>query len=117
MAEAALIATLLIDLQSLISHFNVDLRAGFLNYIFIGTETHRTHHGAVAKDGGNYGNTLAVWDLLFGTFHYQPGVFPERLGVEDPDDYPGSNDWLRVVALPWRMRGLSRQMSSTPSAD
>src|SRR5213076_3102123 len=42
--EAVLAATLLIDLQSLVSHFNFDVRAGFLNYVFIGTETHRYHH-------------------------------------------------------------------------
>jgi sterol desaturase/sphingolipid hydroxylase (fatty acid hydroxylase superfamily) len=100
--EAALAATLLIDLQSLVSHFNVDLRAGFLNYIFIGTETHRTHHGAVVKDGGNYGNTLAIWDLFFGTFRYKPGVSPERLGVETPEAYPNSNDWVKVMALPFQ---------------
>jgi sterol desaturase/sphingolipid hydroxylase (fatty acid hydroxylase superfamily) len=100
--EAALAATLLIDLQSLVSHFNVDLRAGFLNYIFIGTETHRTHHGAIVKDGGNYGNTLAIWDLLFGTFRYKPGVYPERLGVEDPEAYPNSNEWAKVMTLPFR---------------
>jgi sterol desaturase/sphingolipid hydroxylase (fatty acid hydroxylase superfamily) len=42
--EVVLIGTLLIDLQSLVSHFNMDLRMGFLNYIFIGSETHRLHH-------------------------------------------------------------------------
>ena len=100
--EAALAATLVIDLQSLVSHFNVDLRAGFLNYIVIGTETHRYHHSASRKDAGNYGNTLAIWDLLFGTFRYKPGVAPERLGVKEPDDYPASNELVRVLALPFQ---------------
>ena len=99
--EATLAASLLIDLQSLVSHFNVDLRAGFLNYIFIGTETHRYHHSANVKDAGNYGNTLAIWDQLFGTFVYRPGIAPERLGVANPDEYPESNELARVLALPF----------------
>jgi sterol desaturase/sphingolipid hydroxylase (fatty acid hydroxylase superfamily) len=100
--EAALVATLLIDLQSLVSHFNVDVRAGWLNYVFIGTETHRYHHSADTR--GNYGNTLALWDLIFSTFHYRPGLAPARLGVEDPAAYPDSNRWATVVALPFASR-------------
>jgi sterol desaturase/sphingolipid hydroxylase (fatty acid hydroxylase superfamily) len=100
--EGALVATLLIDLQSLVSHFNVDLRAGYFNYIFIGTETHRYHHAADPKVSGNYGNTLAIWDILFGTFVYRPGVAPERLGVYDQAAYPDSNDLIGVITLPFR---------------
>ena len=108
--EATLAASLLIDLQSLVSHFNVDLRAGFLNYIFIGTETHRYHHSANVKDAGNYGNTLAIWDQLFGTFLYRPGVAPERLGVANPDDYPESNELARVLALPFGQTPLTNAL-------
>jgi sterol desaturase/sphingolipid hydroxylase (fatty acid hydroxylase superfamily) len=99
--EATLAASVLIDLQSLVSHFNVDLRAGILNYVFIGTETHRYHHSANAKDAGNYGNTLAIWDQLFGTFVYRPGIAPERLGVANAGEYPESNELARVLALPF----------------
>jgi sterol desaturase/sphingolipid hydroxylase (fatty acid hydroxylase superfamily) len=99
--EATLASSLLIDLQSLVSHFNVDLRAGFLNYILIGTETHRYHHSADVSDAGNYGNTLTIWDHLFGTFRYRPGVAPERLGVANPDEFPESNELARVLALPF----------------
>ncbi len=97
---AALAATLMIDLQSLVSHFNVNVRAGFLNYIFIGTETHRLHHSA-SEVPGNFGNTLAIWDLVFGTFRYQPGINPKRLGVDHPESYPRSEKTLSVLALPF----------------
>jgi sterol desaturase/sphingolipid hydroxylase (fatty acid hydroxylase superfamily) len=108
--EATLAASLLIDLQSLVSHFNVDLRAGFLNYIFIGTETHRYHHSANVKDAGNYGNTLAIWDQLFGTFLYRPGIAPERLGVANPDEFPESNELARVLALPFGRTPLTNAL-------
>jgi sterol desaturase/sphingolipid hydroxylase (fatty acid hydroxylase superfamily) len=99
---AALAATLLIDLQSLVSHFNVNIRAGFLNYIFIGTETHRYHHSADMKEAGNYGNTLAIWDIVFGTFQYQPGRIPEKLGMSEPGNYPPSDKLWEVISFPFR---------------
>ena len=100
--EAVLAATLLIDLQSLVSHFNFDVRAGFLNYVFIGTETHRYHHSASFAKAGNYGNTLSFWDLVFGTFSYRPGIAPEKLGLEGI--YPRSNDVWSVISYPFRTR-------------
>ena len=100
--EAALAATLLIDLQSLVSHFNVKIRAGFLNYIFIGTETHRYHHSANIDEAKNYGNTLAIWDIIFGTFYYEPGTAPEKLGMENPSEYPKSENLFEVVTLPFK---------------
>ena len=108
--EATLASSLLIDLQSLVSHFNVDLRAGFLNYILIGTETHRYHHSADVSDAGNYGNTLTIWDHLFGTFRYRPGVAPERLGVANPDEFPESNELARVLALPFGQKPLTNAL-------
>lgn len=100
--EAALAATLLIDLQSLVSHFNVNTRAGFLNYIFIGTETHRYHHSANIDEAKNYGNTLAIWDIIFGTFYYKPGIIPEKLGMDNPNEYPKSENLLKVVTFPFK---------------
>ncbi len=98
---AVLAATLLIDLQSLVSHFNADVRAGLLNYVFIGAETHRYHHSADLKEAKNFGNTLAIWDLVFGTHYYQPGRKPAILGVANADEYPVSEKILAVLALPF----------------
>jgi sterol desaturase/sphingolipid hydroxylase (fatty acid hydroxylase superfamily) len=99
---ALLVATLLIDLQSLVSHFNVDIRAGFLNYVFIGTESHRFHHSAAIMEARNFGNTLAIWDLVFGTFFYRPGKAPAKLGLERMEGIPHSESVLSVLALPFR---------------
>ena len=98
---AALAAMLLIDLAGLVSHFNVDLRMGFLAYVFIGTETHRMHHSADTISSKNFGNTLALWDIVFGTFQYAPGQRPQRIGIADPETHPRSEDLLRVLAFPF----------------
>jgi sterol desaturase/sphingolipid hydroxylase (fatty acid hydroxylase superfamily) len=100
--EAALAATLIIDLQSMISHFNADIRAGYLNFIFIGAETHRYHHSANMEESKNYGNTLAIWDIVFGTFLYKPGNPPEKLGIEGQEDYPPSNNIFQVILYPFK---------------
>jgi hypothetical protein len=110
--EAVLLSTMLIDLQSLVSHFNADVRTGWLNYIFIGTETHRYHHSADPKEAGNFGNTLAIWDLVFATFCYRPGNAPEFLGVENPGAYPPSELIFDIIALPFRAAGDRRDWGS-----
>ncbi len=102
--EAALAATLLIDLQSLVSHFNVNIRAGFLNYIFIGTETHRYHHSANIDEAKNFGNTLAIWDIVFGTFYYKPNQIPQQLGIIENESYPDTNEILKVITLPFHSK-------------
>ena len=109
--EAALVASLLIDLQGLVSHFNFDLRQGPLGYVFIGTASHRQHHSAETGDTENFGTTLAIWDQLFGTFSYDPGHRPRELGVRQPEHYPPSERWLDVVLLPLRGPSATGQVS------
>ena len=89
-------------MHGLISHFNVDVRMGWLSYVFVGTETHRYHHSADPEEGKNYGNTLVLYDILFGTFVYRPGVPPEALGVRPGQGLPAYERLGAVLALPFR---------------
>jgi sterol desaturase/sphingolipid hydroxylase (fatty acid hydroxylase superfamily) len=89
-------------MHGLISHFNVDARMGWLNYIFVGPETHRYHHSADIREARNYGNTLTVYDLLFGTFVYRSGIPPAELGVDKRAGLPAYEHTLAVLALPFR---------------
>lgn len=79
---------------------NSDIRAGLLNYVLIGAETHRYHHSALHR--GNYSSTLALWDQVFGTFVYRPRSVPGRLGLDDPSQYPDPRDFHRTLA--WSLR-------------
>lgn len=98
--EALFIFNALLALHGLIGHFNVEIKAGPLNYLFVGTELHRDHHSADPQESKNYGVLTPFWDIVFGTFHYRPGRSPARLGVEHPDRYPDSIELHKVVALP-----------------
>lgn len=84
--------------QGLVSHFNVDSRAGVLDHVLMGTELHRWHHAAGVQ--GNYAAVLSIWDRLFGTLVRRPGEFPPRLGVDRPQEHPESTDLAAVLAEP-----------------
>lgn len=100
--EAAFLFNVLLGLQGLVSHFNVAITAGPLNYLLVGTELHRNHHSADIGEAGNFGVLTPIWDLVFGTFRYRPGQAPRALGVSDPSQYPSSNRLLEALALPFR---------------
>ena len=89
-------------LHGLISHFNVDIRMGWANYLFVGTELHRYHHSADVNEGKNYGATLSIYDQMFGTFVYRPGVAPAELGVSPETGLPPYERYFKVMALPFR---------------
>ena len=88
-------------MHGLISHFNVDIRMGLMNYIFVGTELHRYHHSAEATEAKNYGATLSIFDIAFGTFVYRPGQAPANLGVAPQSGLPRHEQYVKVLALPF----------------
>lgn len=100
--EALFVANLVVGLQGLVSHFNVDIRAGWANYFLMGTELHRYHHSADPAEAKNYAAVVTLWDQLFGTFYYRPGTLAKRLGVEDPEHYPRDRELIKVLALPFK---------------
>jgi sterol desaturase/sphingolipid hydroxylase (fatty acid hydroxylase superfamily) len=98
--EAAFIAIAVLGLQQTVSHVNSDLRTGWLNYVLIGTETHRYHHAA--EESGNFGSVVPVWDILFRTFVYEPRRIPDRMGLIDPGSYPDPQHFHAALAWPFR---------------
>lgn len=100
--EAIFVASLVTGLQGLVSHFNVDCRAGWLNYILIGAETHRYHHSASIDEAQNYASTITLWDMLFGTFVYKPDKLPSKLGVTNPAQYPGDRQLIKILMMPFK---------------
>jgi sterol desaturase/sphingolipid hydroxylase (fatty acid hydroxylase superfamily) len=71
-------------------HSNIRLRYGFLNYIVGSAETHRWHHSRLpVESNANYGNTVIIWDLAFGTWYLPREREITDLGLQDPT-YPKS---------------------------
>ena len=81
-------------------HCNIELRYGVLNYVVGSAETHRWHHSRLPREANaNYGNTVIVWDLLFGTWFLPRDREVGELGLSEAG-YPRS--FLRLLAAPFR---------------
>ena len=81
-------------------HCNIRLRYGVLNYIVGSAETHRWHHSRIPRESNaNYGNTIIIWDLLFGTWYLPCERESTELGLQDAA-YPKS--FLMLMRAPFR---------------
>ena len=109
--EVLFVANLVVGLQGFVSHFNVDIRAGWANYFLMGTELHRYHHSADPQEAKNFGAVVTLWDQLFGTYFYRPGVVARRLGIERPEAYPQAHELIKVLGLPFKRSGIERSIS------
>jgi sterol desaturase/sphingolipid hydroxylase (fatty acid hydroxylase superfamily) len=112
--ETLFLFNALMGLQGLVSHFNVDIKAGPLNYLLVGTELHRFHHSARLDEAKNFGVLTPFWDLVFGTFRYDAKRLPEALGVVDPEQYPPSRAIGSVLMLPFQ--SAAKRSSAPPTA-
>lgn len=72
-------------LHTLYLHSAVRLSLGPLRYLINTPDAHRWHHALdPAAQGSNYGNVLAIWDVVFGTFRMPCGARPSEFGVHEP---------------------------------
>jgi len=79
--EIIALASVVTGVHGILQHANVDLRYGPLNWVFATADLHRWHHSTVRGESDtNFGNTLAVWDVVFGTRHTPKGR-PEAVGL------------------------------------
>lgn len=57
------------SIHGLMQHSNIQIKAGWFNYVFSLTELHRWHHSQkIEESNKNYGNNLILWDMVFGTY-------------------------------------------------
>ncbi|MDO9521876.1 MAG: sterol desaturase family protein [Pseudohongiella sp.] len=88
------------QLVLMLQHANVDLRSGWANYLFSTNELHRWHHSTVMSEANNnYGNAFVLWDMVFGTFKYEPQANePQRIGLfSSSSGYPGTSSYLHQL--------------------
>ncbi len=61
-------------LYNIFTHANVNWRFGLLRHVLVSPVLHRWHHTPGIGCHRNFGEALAVWDVLFGTFYLPDGV-------------------------------------------
>lgn len=61
--------TIFVGANSYVQHANVRMTTGPMRYVFATPELHRIHHSKrIEEHNSNYGDSLSIWDRLFGTY-------------------------------------------------
>ena len=75
-----------------LNHANINLKLGFLKYIFNNAAMHIWHHAkevpVAHKYGVNFGISLSVWDYLFKTNYIPYSGKDIELGFEEDEKFP-----------------------------
>jgi sterol desaturase/sphingolipid hydroxylase (fatty acid hydroxylase superfamily) len=100
--ESVFAVGLFIIAQGYFIHANIDVRIGWLNYIFASPEQHRLHHSTDLSEAGHYGSYLSIWDRVFGSFTWHPGRAPVAVGLQDPASFPRTGAVVASLLHPWR---------------
>jgi sterol desaturase/sphingolipid hydroxylase (fatty acid hydroxylase superfamily) len=91
--EVIALHLVLYGLNGFLRHSNIDMKFGWLNYIFSTNELHRWHHSKlIHESNSNYGSDTMIWDVLFGTFFYPKNQKVGELGLYNaqyPEDLNG----------------------------
>jgi len=89
-----------------------------LSYIFISPAQHQIHHSrAVAHHNKNYGEILAIWDLMFGTLYVPQCEEKLEFGLADRDGKPIAqphNTLREAMVQPFRAsaRAIRKKLSA-----
>lgn len=97
--------------SGLLTHTNVVMKAGWLNYLFNTPQLHRWHHSKVVEEGNsNYGEVLMIYDLLFGTWLLPDRRPPAGIGISEemPDSFGAQ------LAYPFRTLNSMRRARAAP---
>jgi len=96
------------SVHGICQHANMNIRCGPLNWIFSMAELHRWHHSRLVRESNtNYGQTLIVWDILFGTrFLPADREPPDDIGMLGLDAFPMT--WWAQMLSPFRWSAIKR---------
>ncbi|MDG2304117.1 MAG: sterol desaturase family protein [Candidatus Binatia bacterium] len=100
--------TLVTGVHGIFQHANIQLRLGALNWFFSMAELHRWHHSkTVFEANHNYGQTVSIWDAVFGTrFLPEDRLPPRDIGIADLPDFPMT--WAAQLASPFRWEKIKQ---------
>jgi sterol desaturase/sphingolipid hydroxylase (fatty acid hydroxylase superfamily) len=107
--EVLALFTLITAVHGIFQHANLQLRLGPLNHFFSMAELHRWHHSKTLEEANhNYGQTIIVWDTLFGTrFLPVDREPPEEIGIPNLSAFPMT--WWAQIESPFRWNRIKRE--------
>ncbi len=99
--QVVVLYTIVLSVAAAIQHANIDLKFGFLSYLFNTNEVHRWHHSKdIAEGNANYGAVVMVWDVLFGTYFNRKNAQPKVIGMDFEETYP-RNNYFKQLLVPF----------------
>lgn len=112
--EAAIYSTLIVGVHNVLNHtaiswdkpiYRIPILRWILERLIQLPSTHRAHHAELNAAGEppfeNYGQTLFIWDWLFGTGKFPRGRDPQAYGVQnDPQDPWPVQLWWPILRSP-----------------
>lgn len=103
---------LISTVHGIFQHANIQLRLGPLNWFFSMAELHRWHHSkTVFEANHNYGQTVSVWDWVFGTRYLPKDRHPpEEIGIADLPSFPMT--WWAQILSPFRWSKIKQSSAS-----
>jgi sterol desaturase/sphingolipid hydroxylase (fatty acid hydroxylase superfamily) len=119
MPTAMLVLGLFASVMDKISHSELPISFGPLDYVFMSARMHQIHHSAEYRHRDkNFGGTMSLFDWIFGTA-YRPGRDEQfRFGMS-PDEIGANNPHrsLRALYLEPFTLAWADHRKRTPSAD
>ncbi|MES1990192.1 MAG: sterol desaturase family protein [Pseudomonadota bacterium] len=84
--DVLLLVSAITAIIGMLTHCNIEMRCGYLNYIFNTPELHRWHHSKVLTEGNrNYGENIVLFDQVFSTyFNAADRRPPADIGISHP---------------------------------
>ncbi len=104
------------SIHGICQHANMKIRCGNLNWIFSMAELHRWHHSRlIAESNANYGQTLILWDIVFGTrFLPRDRLPPEDIGIANLTAFPMT--WWAQMRSPVQWARIKRESLAAGAA-
>ncbi|HUI09720.1 MAG TPA: sterol desaturase family protein [Bacteroidota bacterium] len=98
--EVPMVKGMIDALWGMYNHSNIDIRTGWLLYVFNGPELHRWHHDLETPEGGvNLSTKLSLWDWIWGTAYYPKERKAGMYGLREGATFPYSSYFGQLVHI------------------
>ena len=95
----------------LLTHCNIDVRTGPLDWILSTPRLHRWHHSKLIAEGNtNYGENLVIWDQILGTYYNPPRPSSTDIGITGKV----ADSFLAQLVQPFSKKGAKQIIGKKP---
>ncbi len=95
----------------LLTHCNIDVHTGPLDWFLSTPRLHRWHHSKLLAEGNtNYGENLVIWDQILGTYYNPPRPSSTDIGITGKV----ADSFLAQLVQPFSKKGAKQIIGKKP---